>query len=211
MHGRIVFLVEESSMSVLLDAWLPRLFPGWVAEEHFKCVPHEGKSDLDRSIPRKLAAWKIPGDRFVIVRDNDNADCIGLKARIRTLCAQSGRPETLIRLVCQELEGWYLGDLGALAKAFDASAVDAPANRQRYVNPDNWQKPSEQLKRLVPSFQKLSGARVMAQHLSSESNRSVSLQVFVSGVRKIAAELGYHDPNVPVSASSPSMRRRRRR
>ena len=71
---KVIFLLEEPSMRVLLDAWLPRLFPGWVDGEHFQCVPHEGKSDLDRSIPRKLAAWRIPGDRFVIVRDNDNTD-----------------------------------------------------------------------------------------------------------------------------------------
>ena len=78
MQGRVIFLLEEPSMRALLDGWLPRLFPGWVDGQHFQCVPHEGKSDLDRSISRKLAAWRIPGDRFVIVRDNDSANCIDL-------------------------------------------------------------------------------------------------------------------------------------
>ena len=103
MQGRIIFLLEEPSMKVLLDNWLPRLFPGWVERQHFLCIQHEGKSDLDRSIPRKLAAWHFPDDRFVIVRDNDNTDCIALKARLRSLCQESGRSETMIRLVCQEL------------------------------------------------------------------------------------------------------------
>lgn len=191
MEGRIIFLLEELSMRVLLDDWLPRLFPGWVKGQHFQCIPHEGKSDLDSSIPRKLAAWRIPGDRFVIVRDNDNANCIDLKARLRALCVQAGRPETLIRLVCQELESWYLGDLAALAAAFDQAKADTPAHRKRFTQPDVWQKPSVELKRLVPAFQKNSGARAMAQHLKPENNQSTSLQVFVTGVRRMAAEMGH--------------------
>lgn len=191
MQGRIIFLLEEPSMRVLLDDWLPRLFSGWVDGQHFQCVPHEGKSDLDRSIPRKLAAWRIPGDRFVIVRDNDNADCIDLKARLRALCVEAGRPETLIRLVCQELESWYLGDLAALAAAFDQPRVDTPAHRKRFADPDGWQKPSAEVKRLAPIFQKSSGARAMAQHLTLDHNRSRSLQVFVAGVRQLAADMGY--------------------
>ncbi|MBK6745195.1 DUF4276 family protein [Ottowia sp.] len=193
MQGRIIFLLEEPSMRVLLDDWLPRLFPGWVDGQHFQCVPHEGKSDLDRSIPRKLAAWRIPGDRFVIVRDNDNAHCIDLKAKLQALCAQSGRPETLIRLVCQELESWYLGDLAALAAAFDQPKADTPAHRKRFAHPDDWQKPSVEVKRLVPAFQKNSGARTMAQHLNSGNNHSKSLQVFVAGVRHMAAGMGYQE------------------
>lgn len=194
MQGRIVFLLEEPSMKVLLDAWLPRLFSGWVDGQHFLCIQHEGKSDLDRSIARKLAAWRFPDDRFVIVRDNDNADCIALKARLHTLCQQSGRPETLIRLVCQELEGWYIGDLAALAEAFSRSKLDTPAHRKRFTDPDAWHKPSVEVKRLVPAFQKYSGARAMALHLNAESNRSHSLQAFVTGVRRLAARMGYRAP-----------------
>lgn len=191
MQGRIVFLLEEPSMRVLLVDWLPRLFPGWVDGQHFQCVPHEGRSDLDRSIPRKLAAWRIPGDRFVIVRDNDNADCVDLKDRLRALCVKGGRPETLIRLVCQELESWYLGDLAALAAAFDQPRTDTAAHRRRFSNPDDWRKPSVEVKRLVPAFQKNSGARAMARHLVPENNHSKSLRVFVAGVRRVVASMGY--------------------
>ena len=195
MRGRIVFLLEEPSMRALLDRWLPRLFPGWIDGQHFQCVPHEGKSDLDRSVARKLAAWRIPGDRFVIVRDNDNANCIDVKSRLQSLCAQGGRPDTLVRLACQELESWYLGDLKALAAAFDTPKADTPALRKRFVRPDEWHKPSAEVKRLVPGFQKISGARVMGGHLDAAENRSRSLTVFVDGVRRVAVAMGYwHDP-----------------
>ena len=98
---------------------------------NFQCVPHEGKSDLDKSIPRKLKAWLEPGVRFVVVRDNDNADCSDIKAKLVRQCQQAGRPDTLVRLVCQELESWYIGDLAALAEAYPESGIDTPGNHYR--------------------------------------------------------------------------------
>jgi hypothetical protein len=79
--SRIVFLTEEYSMKVLLDGLLPRLAPGL----RFLCVPHEGKQDLEKSIPKKLRAWREPGVRFVVLRDNDGGDCRGLKDRLAAL------------------------------------------------------------------------------------------------------------------------------
>ena len=45
--SRVVFLLEEYSMTVFLEGLLPRLFP----DLSFICVSHEGKRDLARSIP----------------------------------------------------------------------------------------------------------------------------------------------------------------
>lgn len=191
MQGRIIFMLEEPSMKTLLEGLLPRLFPGMVAGEHFLCIKHEGKSDLDTSIPRKLQAWRIQNDRFVILRDNDNAQCVDLKARFIRMCEQSGRPDTLIRLVCQELESWYIGDLPALAEAFGNSKLNSPALQKRFVDPDAWQKPSAELARLIPSFQKGSAARVMAETLDVDRNQSTSFRFFVSGMRRLAQEMGY--------------------
>ena len=83
MSGRVIFLLEEPSMKAMLAEYLPRLVPGWIQGQHFLLLPHQGKSDLDKSIPIKLKAWQEPGARFVVVRDNDNADCLALKARYR--------------------------------------------------------------------------------------------------------------------------------
>lgn len=84
---RIVFLLEEYSMKVLLEGLLPRWFPGL----DFLCVPHEGKQDLEKSIPRKLQAWREPGVRFVVLRDDDGADCRALESRRVELCRDAGR------------------------------------------------------------------------------------------------------------------------
>jgi hypothetical protein len=86
MPGKIVFLLEEPSMKVFLDGLLPRLFSGWVEGRDFQCIPREGKNDLDRSIPRKLSAWREPGVQNVHRRDTksgrhhaDRAHCIDMK------------------------------------------------------------------------------------------------------------------------------------
>lgn len=197
MQGRVIFLLEEPSMRNLLEGLLPRLFPGWIEHEHFLCIPHQGKSDLDLSIPRKLAAWRIPYDRFVIVRDNDNADCTFLKSKLLGMCAANGRSDTLVRLVCQELEGWYLGDLPALATAFNNPRLNSPRNAKRFSAPDEWQKPSIEIARLIPEFQKGSGARKMGGHLDiGKINTSRSFKVFIAGLRRMAKDMGWQsNPN----------------
>lgn len=148
--NRLVFLLEEASMKELLDGLLPRIFPNL----KFICIAHQGKSDLERSIPRKLKAWRNPGDSFVVVRDNDNGDCHSLKLRLLQLCRTSGRSDAVVRIVCQELEAWYLGDPDAVAQAFDEDSILNIKNKRAYRNPDSRNKPSLDLKKLIPQFQK---------------------------------------------------------
>lgn len=189
MTGRVVFLLEEESIALLLDELLPRLFPGLVKGVHFLCVKHDGKKDLEKSIPRKLKAWREPGVRFVVLRDNDGGDCVGLKARLTALCADNGRSDSLVRIVCQELESWYVGDLAALATAFDRPQINSPAFAKRFANPDALLKPSVEIKQLIPEFQKRSGARAMGAALSVSGNRSRSLAVFISGLTTIIQQM----------------------
>ena len=186
---RLVLLLEEESMQVLLDGLLPRLFP----DLPFLCIPHEGKTDLEGSIPRKLRAWREPGVRFAVVRDNDGGDCRARKGALRALCEAAHRPDALIRIACQELEAWYLGEPDALAAAYDREALRSLPRKAKFRDPDGVPRPHEVLERLVPDFQKVSGARRMAQHLTRERNRSTSFQVFVSGVGAVAAELATGD------------------
>ena len=181
--GRVIFLLEEPSMQVFLEVLLPRLFPSL----SFHCVPHEGKSHLERSIVRTLREWRVPGDRFAIVRDNDGGDCFRLKGRLRELCRQGGREDTLIRIVCQELESWYLGEPDALAEAFGEEQLRNIGRQAAYRDPDNRSKPSSDMERLTPRFEKSSGARRMAQHITREGNRSHSFSVFLSGIERLAA------------------------
>lgn len=182
--NRIVFLLEEYSMKVLLEGLLPRILPG----VPFLCIHHNGKQDLEQSVPRKLRAWREPGVRFVVVRDNDGADCRDLKSRLVELCATNGRPDTLVRIACQELESWYFGDTGALADAYENPALSSLAAKARYRVPDDVVQPSRELGRLIDAFQKVSGARAMSTRLT-ESNTSRSFQVFLEGCRRISQDM----------------------
>jgi hypothetical protein len=178
------FLLEEYSMKVLLDDLLPRLLP----DLQFLCVPHEGKQDLEKSIPRKLRAWREPGVRFCVIRDNDGADCRSLKQALVALCAKGGREDTLVRVACQELEAWYFGAPDALAVAFGRDDLRGLAAKARFRDPDSVIQPAAALVELVPEFQKVSGARSLARVLPRE-NGSRSFQVLMSGIDRLFAEL----------------------
>jgi hypothetical protein len=170
-------------MKVFLDGYLPRLIPGL----DFLCIKHEGKQDLEKSIPRKLRAFQKAA--FVVVRDNDSGDCIVIKTRLQRLCEEGGRSDALIRIACQELEAWYLGVPETLADVYHQSQLTGLGSKAKYRNPDRIGTPSSELMKLVPEFRKLEGARRMgaAMPLQKSVNNSQSFRVFVDGVRRISA------------------------
>ncbi|MDQ7784167.1 MAG: DUF4276 family protein [Desulfomonilaceae bacterium] len=172
-------------MKTLLDGLLPRLIP----EMSFICIPHEGKQDLEKSIPRKLKAWREPGARFVVIRDNDGGDCPALKQRLVALCNSSGRSDVLVRIACQELEAWYIGEPQAMAKAFGNSQLNDVGSKSRYRDPDAIQQPSREIAKLVPQFQKVSGARRMASCLSRNGNHSRSFRATMDGIERLCASM----------------------
>lgn len=178
---KLVFMLEEPSMKGFLEGLLPRVFPQLV----FQCVAHEGKSDLERSLPRKLRGWREPDVRFVVLRDNDGGDCKALKERLLDLCKGAGRPDTLIRIVCQELEAWYLGDLAALDAAY-GSKVGRYAGRQKYRDPDAFGSPSVEVKRLAPAFQKIDGARRLGRCVDPALSRSRSFRALLEGLAQVS-------------------------
>lgn len=178
---QLVFLLEEESMKVLLDVLLPKILP---LDVDFICIPHEGKQDLEKSIPRKLKAWRTSAT-FIIVRDKDGADCVELKKRLVGLCVQAGRGDSLIRIACHELEAWFLGDLAAVEKAFEIKKLSAYQQKYKFKEPDKLANASEELEKLVKGYRKVSGARKIAQHMNIHQNYSHSFNCFISGVCRL--------------------------
>ena len=185
----LVFLVEELSMQALLDGVLPRVVPEGF---DFQVVPHEGKSDLRDSIPRKIRGWGMPGTIFIVLIDQDSFACKRLKKEIVELCKGAGRDDVLVRIVCHSLESWVLGDLAALGTAFSRPRLASRASIAKFRDPDRITDPLKEVRSLVPGYQKVSGARVVGEVLDVQPtvNASKSFNAFVSGLRRIMSVEG---------------------
>ena len=181
----LVFLLEEASLKEALSILVCRLVPQNVI---CRFIPHEGKSDLEKSIPRKLRAWNTPNVQFVVVRDKDQGDCHDVKKRLIQLCKEGNRPDTLVRIVCHHVESWYLGDLAAVETAFNLNGIARRQDQRKFRNPDALSNAEQELQRLVPEYQKISGSRRIAPHLNLNSNRSHSFGIFLTGVRGLFTE-----------------------
>ena len=76
--SEIVFLLEEVSAREFLKQLLPRVLPA-DREIPYRFIVFEGKQDLDRQIERRIRGYLNPQARFIVLRDQDNADCLELK------------------------------------------------------------------------------------------------------------------------------------
>lgn len=184
----LIFLVEERSMKEMLDLFLPRIIP---QEITFFCIAHEGESDLEKSIPRKLRTWDKE-TKFIILRDQDSGDCLVIKEKILNLCKQAEREDILIRIVCHELESWYLGDLAAVEEAFKITSGKLSKKQQnkKYREPDRLNTAKQELKNLIPEYQEISGSKKIAKYLDLTNNTSHSFKVFLEGIKKILKDIG---------------------
>ena len=177
----LVFMLEERSAKDFLCALLPKILPPDVT---YRCIPHQGHSDLKKSIPIKLRGWRTPNTRFIIVHDQDSHDCKQLKGKLRALCQGTPHANSLIRIVCRELEAWYFGDLAAVEKAFSSLGTRKYQNKAKYRHPDDIVKPSKELEKIFKGFSKNRAAKEIPQYMDIDKNQSPSFQCFVSGVHK---------------------------
>ncbi len=182
---QLVFCLEEPSAREMLKGLLPRLLPDTYEMVY---LVFEGKQDLEKRLSRKLRAWQRVDARFIILHDKDSADCVELKQRLAQLCAQAGRKDALVRIACHELESWYLGDLAAVATAIGPPGLVKQQGSRKFRDPDRLANPYQELKRIAPEYQKVSGSRAIGPHLSMENNHSTSFTVFINGIQRLIAD-----------------------
>jgi hypothetical protein len=173
-------------MAETLNTILPKIVPPNLP---FLCIPHEGKSHLRKSIPIKLCGWREPGVHFVIVHDKDSGDCFKLKEELVAISKECKRSDTLVRIACAELESWFLGDLRAIEKAFTID-LGSIKNKAKFRKPDKLTNAKEELKKLIPAYQQISGAKKISAYMDIDRNQSHSFNVFISGIKKITIYAG---------------------
>jgi hypothetical protein len=181
---KLIFLLEEQSMKELLNIILPKIIP---ESYSFQCIVHNGKSALQKSIPIKTRAWREPNVQFIVVHDKDSADCKKLKTDLHELIYKPRRSSSLIRIACTELESWFLGDFEAIEKAFNID-LSVQKNKALFRNPDSLANPKQELTKLVPKYQQITGSIAIAQHMDITKNKSHSFNVFVAGIQRLVAE-----------------------
>ena len=153
----------------------------------YQFVSHNGKRALRKSIPIKTRGWKEPDVQFIIIHDKDSADCIMLKSEIMNLVHESRRSDTLIRIVCTELESWFLGDLDAVEKGYNIN-LSGYKTRAKFRNPDSVTNAKQELKKLVSVYQPISGSKTIAQFMDITKNKSHSFNIFIHGIEKLIQE-----------------------
>ena len=186
---QLVLFLEEASAKAALEGLLPRLLPKNVFVRY---VVFEGKTDLEKQIIKRLQAWIHPETAFIILRDQDSGDCYKIKHRLREKCIEAGKPETIVRIACKELESWYFGELSAVEKAFELANLAKYSKSSKYRIPDKITKPSVELAKITnKKYQKISGSREIGKCLSieTEKNTSLSYSHFISGLNKALASL----------------------
>lgn len=176
----VVFLLEEESMRVCLGYLLEKALRD-VPDVNCQFVTFRGKGDLEKRLPIKLKGWSTPNTVFVVVRDQDEDDCVKVKEHLLKLASGSGR-DVLVRIVCHELEAWYFGDLEAVDAGFGTKLAPL-ARKKRYRNPDAIHHPKTELRKYLPELQQIDGARRIGPHLDPSRNTSHSLHVLIEGVR----------------------------
>jgi hypothetical protein len=193
MSYDLIFLLEEPSLKDVLEIILPKIIPDDII---YICISHEGKQDLAKSIPIKIKAFKFsPNTKFIIVHDQDSHDCKQLKSELFKICQVAGKPDAMIRIICHELESWFLGDLIAVEKGYnlESKILSKKQTNKKFRNPDQLNSAKQELRNLVNEYYPSTHSKKIAPYLSLKENKSRSFQVFINGIMQICGVSSIRD------------------
>ncbi len=185
----LVFFLEEESAKVMLERIFPRMIPP-ESQVRPRFIVFEGKQDLEKQLPNKLRGYLNPRARFIVIRDQDKADCRKVKKALAALCAKAGRHQAIVRIACRELEAFYLGDLRAVESGLGIAGIAGKQNWAKYRDPDRLVCPSGELQKLTGNrYQKVAGSRAISPHLDLTAPRSRSFHHLIRAIRCASDEL----------------------
>ena len=158
-------------------------------------LSHSGRTDLQRSIRIKANARHFCS-QMIVVHDLDaHPDCRELEQQILSI-AQNATCRMTVRVVCSELESWFLGDLDAVAKAYNIRLEPLKANQAKLRDPDRLINAAEEFARLLKSagksFRKTDAAsRIGAEiDLTPGRNRSRSFNSMLKTLCDVVRDAG---------------------
>jgi hypothetical protein len=183
MIKTLACFVEGPSEQAVLEGVFCRLLPVFVQP---RFVVFSGKADMEKRLEHRLRGWQVPNTVFLLLRDQDAADCLEVKRRLVAICHAAGKPCAVVRIACHELESFFFGDLCAVEKGLGLEGLAHFSKAKEYRNPDQIAKPSDALKLITEGkYQKRIGSREIGKHLSLENNTSQSFMTLLAGIRKL--------------------------
>ncbi|MCP5538640.1 MAG: DUF4276 family protein [Akkermansiaceae bacterium] len=185
----IVFLLEEASIKEVIGAMVKSLYPDWIEGLNWLALSFSGKSDLEKNIRKKMESWGYNQPTFIIVRDNDGGDCESVKAKLVGLATNHSGHDFKVRIVCQELEAWFIGDLDAVERAYPDSKAAALKGKAKYRDPDSVGNAADEIHKITGVVTKVDRAKQIAARLSLDEgiNRSKSFEIMLRTLRSFAA------------------------
>jgi len=197
------FLVEEASIKSALTQLLPKILPSNVTS---KIHDFRGKPDLLAKLPNRLKGYQVslpPDWKIVVLIDKAREDCLKLKKQLEDMaisaglitkssCQKDKSFQVLNRIMIEELEAWFFGDVEAICQAYPKVSANL-ANQQPYRDPDAIQGGTcEALERVLKKagyhrggLEKYKASSEISQYMNPKSNRSKSFQVFYQGLLEI--------------------------
>lgn len=197
MH--IEILVEERSMEEALKILLPRML---LSETTYRIINFQGKQNLLCLLSARLrgyASWITDDYRIIVLLDEDRQNCLDLKQQMETAAQQAGlstktsaggiRFQVLNRIVIEELEAWFLGDVEAIRQAYPRIPATLSAT-PKFRNPDSvtggtWETFEKTMQRygyFKGGYAKVEAARAISTYMDPNRNRSKSFQIFRNGL-----------------------------
>ena len=192
MH--IEFLVEEVSTEIALKEIVPKI----IGNVHtFKIHNFQNKDRLLKRLPERMKAYAnfIHDDwRIVVLVDEDRSDCQELKKKLchaSSIVTQKKGNIVLHRIVVEELESWFIGDVAAIRAEYEKIPVSL-SQQAKFRNPDaikggTWEELDKILKKYgyETGLQKMDFAQKVSPHMDVENSQSRSFQVFRDGLRRM--------------------------
>lgn len=191
-------------MEASLREVLPNLVP---AQIPFRIVTFQGKTDLLNKLEARMrgyARWsRITGLMVDVLVDQDQQSCEDLKARMeqaassaglftKTSPAADGTFQVLNRVVVEELEAWFFGDVAAVCRAFPGVSPHL-ASRASYRHPDAirggtagaFARVLQRAGHHRGGLRKVEAAGAVSRYLDVSANRSPSFQTFRAGLLEL--------------------------
>ncbi len=104
--------------------------------------------------------------------------------------------EYSVRIICKELESWFIRDLKAIECAFPRFSAAQFENKSRFRKVDNITKPSADLLKLIPEFSnrkflpKLEVSEKIAEFMNPDINKSKSFIHTIAAIKKLTGVHG---------------------